>query len=248
MPNRMTCRCLLVESDARLLLVDTGFGTLDVEHPRRLGPLRAIMGLRLQPSDTAEARIAWLGFDPASVSDIAITHLDLDHTGGLADFPNARVHISAAELDAAEHRVSLTERLRYRPAHWSHQPKWAPKVPAASTPWCALPSIILPEPWDMIRLVSLPGHTRGHCGVAIPTTGGWLLHAGDSYYSRDELSAPFASMLLRLFRTTVDVAPNAAGRTLDALRALRDQPDLEIVCSHDPRETVKACESPASER
>ncbi len=37
--GRMVCHCLLVESSAGLVLVDTGFGVADVESPgRRLGP------------------------------------------------------------------------------------------------------------------------------------------------------------------------------------------------------------------
>jgi glyoxylase-like metal-dependent hydrolase (beta-lactamase superfamily II) len=30
--------------------------------------------------------------------------------------------------------------------------------------------------------VPLGGHVRGHCGVAVRTEGGWLLHAGDAYF------------------------------------------------------------------
>ena len=33
---------------------------------------------------------------------IVLTHLDLDHAGGLADFPQATVHVSATELRALQ--------------------------------------------------------------------------------------------------------------------------------------------------
>jgi glyoxylase-like metal-dependent hydrolase (beta-lactamase superfamily II) len=29
-------------------------------------------------------------------------------------------------------------------------------------------------------MIPLPGHTRGHCGIAIATPGGWLFHCGDA--------------------------------------------------------------------
>jgi glyoxylase-like metal-dependent hydrolase (beta-lactamase superfamily II) len=39
-----------------------------------------------------------------------------------------------------------------------------------------------------ILLIPLFGHTVGHCGVAVRGEGRWLLHAGDAYYLRVELS------------------------------------------------------------
>lgn len=41
-----------------------------------------------------------------------------------------------------------------------------------------------------IRLIPLPGHTLGHCGVAVQTEGRWFLHVGDAYYLRRELTDP----------------------------------------------------------
>ena len=38
------------------------------------------------------------------------------------------------------------------------------------------------------RLVPLPGHTLGHCGVAVWQGDRWLLHVGDAYYLRVELA------------------------------------------------------------
>jgi glyoxylase-like metal-dependent hydrolase (beta-lactamase superfamily II) len=39
------------------------------------------------------------------------------------------------------------------------------------------------------RLVPLFGHTHGHCGVAVRHGERWLLHVGDAYYLRAELSS-----------------------------------------------------------
>lgn len=38
-----------------------------------------------------------------------------------------------------------------------------------------------------IFLIPLPGHTLGHCGVAIQQRDNWIFHMGDTYYLRDEL-------------------------------------------------------------
>ena len=38
-----------------------------------------------------------LGLTAKSVTDIVLTHGDSDHVGGLADFPEAKVHLSIEE-------------------------------------------------------------------------------------------------------------------------------------------------------
>ena len=44
---------------------------------------------------------------------------------------------------------------------------------------------------DDVLLIPLRGHTRGHCGVAVRRpSGGWFLHAGDSYFSHGEKETP----------------------------------------------------------
>ena len=48
-----------------------------------------------------------LGLDPRDVRHIVVTHLDLDHAGGLADFPDAKVHLHAREHAAAMARTHV---------------------------------------------------------------------------------------------------------------------------------------------
>ena len=85
-PTEMVAHTLVVERPEGLLLVDTGFGRGDVEDPKRLGqPFRAMVRPALDPSETVHAQLLGLGLDPADVTDIALTHLDLDHAGGLSE-------------------------------------------------------------------------------------------------------------------------------------------------------------------
>ena len=113
----MCCHCLLIEGDDGLILVDSGLGVEDVNEPRRLGYLfNAMVRPRLDVAETALRQVADLGYRPGDVRHIVPTHLDLDHAGGLSDFPGAAVHVFAAELRAASHRATLGERNRYRKA------------------------------------------------------------------------------------------------------------------------------------
>jgi glyoxylase-like metal-dependent hydrolase (beta-lactamase superfamily II) len=123
-PTQIVAHCLLVERADGLLLVDTGFGTGDIARPARLG--RAfVTALRpvLDPAETALSRITALGHRADDVTDVVVTHLDPDHAGGLGDFPRARVHVFAAELEAARH-PTLRERPRYLAVQWAHGPQW----------------------------------------------------------------------------------------------------------------------------
>ena len=122
MPARLVAHCLLVERPEGLLLVDTGFGTADIADPKRLGqPFRALVGPVLDATETALARVTALGHRPEDVTDIVLTHLDLDHAGGIGDFPQARVHVDEDELDRAL-APPLRERPRYVQAQWVHGP------------------------------------------------------------------------------------------------------------------------------
>jgi glyoxylase-like metal-dependent hydrolase (beta-lactamase superfamily II) len=121
---RMICYCLLIEGADGLVLLDTGFGLDDIRNPRQLGrPFTAIVRPRLNVADAAITQIRALGFDPHDVRNIITTHLDLDHAGGLPDFPDAEVHLLGAELEAALH-PSWRDRPRYVAAHWAHGPRW----------------------------------------------------------------------------------------------------------------------------
>src|SRR5262245_32803362 len=95
--------CLLVETERDgLVLIDTGFGTRDVEGATRLrAAFRALAKPTLSHAETATAQVEALGYKPADVKHIVITHLDLDHAGGLADFSHAKVHLHAREHAAA---------------------------------------------------------------------------------------------------------------------------------------------------
>lgn len=235
-PPSLVAHCLLVERPAGLLLVDTGFGSGDVADPRRLGrPFVAAMRPALDPAETALAQVQRLGYDAADVTDIALTHLDLDHAGGLADFPRARVHVLGDELEAAIH-PRLRERARYVAAQWAHGPRWQRHRVAGDT-WFGLQSVTALD--DDVALVPLRGHSRGHCGVAVRRTGGWLLHAGDAYFSAGEKETPpSAPPGLRLFQAVMAVDDLARRHNQERLRELHAAHGAEVTIfsAHDPQE------------
>lgn len=116
------------------------------------------------------ATLATAGVDPASVTDIFISHAHGDHVAGLvtADgalmFPNASIHVSA--------------------------PEWASMK--AQAPLAALVTAITPKVVEfqpgaelvpgVVKAVAIDGHTPGHSGYAITSDGQSLLYIGDTMH------------------------------------------------------------------
>lgn len=233
----MVAHCLLVERPEGLLLVDTGFGAADCADPKRLGrPFRALVRPALDPAETAVAQVRALGHDPADVTDIALTHLDLDHVGGIGDFPDARVHVFGAELDAALEGLAR-ERLRYLPVQWAHGPRWV-RHEVGGDRWHGFGSVTALG--DDVLLVPLHGHTRGHCGVAVRRAdGGWLLHAGDSYFHTSEKQTPpTPPFTLRAFQRLMAADDRQRRANQERLRELHAAhgDEVTIFSAHDPSE------------
>ncbi|WP_458318894.1 MBL fold metallo-hydrolase [Mycolicibacterium brisbanense] len=234
----LVCHVLLVETDAGLVLVDTGFGTRDCADPAgRLGISRYLFRPALSPNETALHQVKDLGFDAADVRHIVVTHFDLDHIGGLADFPDAHVHVTAAEARGAVHAPSWRERLRYRAAQWTHGPKLVEHDPEGES-WRGFASAKpLAAIGDGIVLISLPGHTRGHAAVAVDAGHRWVLHAGDAFYHHGTLDRRSrVPLALRAQDALINYNRKQLRYNQERLSELygRADPDLLIVCAHDP--------------
>lgn len=218
-PPRMVAHCLLVEGPNGLTLVDTGFGTEDLAQKRMGKPFIALMGAALDPTETAVAQVRAAGYAVEDVTDVVVTHLDLDHAGGLGDFPKARVHVFADELAAARARKSPKEKNRYIEAQWAHGPSWVEHAVAGDS-WLGFDSVRAVS--EDVLLVPLRGHTRGHCGVAVKRpSGGWFLHAGDAYFSYGEKEQPPSCPGgLAFFQTLVQMDKKARLGNQERLRSL----------------------------
>lgn len=245
--GRMVCHCLLVELGDGLLLVDTGLGTHDLARPseRLGGAFVSITRPRFDPTETAVAQVERLGFQPRDVRHILVTHLDLDHAGGLSDFPDAEVHVAEGELDAALN-PRLVERGRYRAPQWVHRPRWKHHRvgPHDGERWHGFERVravdgLPPE----ILLVPLLGHTRGHHGIAIRRDDGWMLHAGDAYFHHGELERdPHCPAPLRAFQRLIAADDDARRGNRERLRALANDREarVRVFCAHDPLELDRA--------
>jgi glyoxylase-like metal-dependent hydrolase (beta-lactamase superfamily II) len=230
----VVCHVLLVEGPDGLVLVDTGFGLADVAAPaRRLGPVRHLLRPALDPEQTAVRQVERLGLRREDVRDVVLTHLDLDHVGGLADFPHARVHTTRAEADAAMRTPARRDRARYRPAQWEHGPHLVEHPPEGEG-WRGFPAARELVPG--LVLVPLPGHSRGHAAVAVDAGGHWVLHAGDAFYHHGTLDGARVPPVLRVMEAAIAQDRRRVAENHERLAELARQShdDLLVVCAHDP--------------
>lgn len=209
-----------------------------MSNPKRLGqPFRAAVRPRCDAFEPAVEQIKAMGLDPADVRHIIVTHLDLDHAGGLPDFPAAEVHVFADELATLDQSLSLRERGRQVRAQFAHGPKWASHT-VDGDEWFGFESVRLLPGIDLeIAMVPLAGHSAGHCGIAVNHGGGWLLHCGDAYFHHGEVETPHSCPAgLRIFQNIVGHDRRRRLENQERLRELAREhgSEVELICSHDP--------------
>ncbi|MEU3620757.1 MBL fold metallo-hydrolase [Streptomyces sp. NPDC006872] len=248
--RHLVCHVLLLETEhSGLVLIDTGLGTADYADPiARLGAdfVRGYARPEIDDSLAAVHQIRGLGLDPKDVRHIVQTHLDLDHVGGLSDFPNAAVHVHETELEMAVRRPSFKARRRYRPGMWAHGPDWR-TYRHGGEEWFGFDAVreLRGLPPDIL-LVPLFGHTHGHCGVAVGKGGEWILAAGDAYFDAREIKQPRRRCAPgpALFQMAVTTEFASRRQNQDRLRALHaDHPEIEIFAAHEPFEYLRLLDS-----
>jgi glyoxylase-like metal-dependent hydrolase (beta-lactamase superfamily II) len=237
----MVAHCLLVETERDgLVLVDSGFGTRDLEGKTGLPRMfKSLVGPTLDPAEPAIAQVVALGFKPEDVRHVVVTHLDLDHAGGISDFPHAKVHLHQREHIAATTRPTRRERERYLAAHWAHGPKWEVYAEDGDT-WRGLPAVTKLRGIDAdIGLLPMHGHTRGHSAVIVKAGARWKVHAGDAYFHRHAVDGSNQKVPsgFSTFETLVQIDKAQRRASAAALRQLRaSYDDLDLFCAHDPVE------------
>ena len=123
-----------------------------------------------------------LGIASRDVKRVVLTHLHMDHDGGLAHFPESEILVASGELKTARGYLG---RLRgYLPHRW---PSWFDPKPlnlAAESfgPFAA--SRRLTQAGDVVA-VATPGHTADHISVVVQDGGIDYFLAGDTSYNED---------------------------------------------------------------
>src|SRR6266566_5031387 len=166
----------VIEHPEGLIVVDTG-ETARVAEPGYFPWWHPYykLGLRewVRPEEEIGAQLRALGFAPADVRWVLLTH-----------FHRSEILVSRTEYQAASgFRGQLSG---YLPQHW---PTWfAPHViDFASQPFGPFPSSYPLTRSGDVQLVPTPGHTSGHYSVIVLEDEHALFFAGDTSYTQQLL-------------------------------------------------------------
>jgi glyoxylase-like metal-dependent hydrolase (beta-lactamase superfamily II) len=140
---------------------------------------KVITELPFDPNEAAVSRICQLGYKSEDVKHIILTHMHFDHISGLADFPNAKIHVHKREYDAfIDGKILHWDEFAYIPRYIAHKPEFI-LYETIDSKWYDFDAIRLPFEPEMY-FIPLFGHSHGQCGVAVKTSTGWFFHAADS--------------------------------------------------------------------
>jgi glyoxylase-like metal-dependent hydrolase (beta-lactamase superfamily II) len=216
-PHPMDYFMWLLRRGADVILVDTGYDA--AEGARRARPILLDPGEALAP----------FGLAPADVTTLICTHLHYDHAGGLHLFPNARIHLQAAEMAYATGPCMCHDALRM-PYTGDHVCEAVRRLYAGQVVFHDGEA----EVAEGVTVHRIGGHSRGLQAVRVRTEAGWLCLASDAaHFYENALAA-------KPFPIVVDVEDMLAG--FATLRRLASAPGL-IVPGHDP--LVRALFPPA---
>jgi len=234
---------VLIERDHDLVLFDTGIGTRieqEMRPPIYWGNLffhRCVMRTRFDPQrDALVQQLPRLGFKPADVKHVIISHLHWDHAGGMRDFPQAHFFVGRREWEFVS---NLSGGPLFKNAFIKEQFCEAgldielietdPREPFKNFP----ASRDLFGDGSMI-MIDLPGHSPGLMGLYVTMPSGRrFLFSADSFYFPEGLEQKKSKSAL--MQSLVSESPEAAA-SLDRIHELMtSDPQLEIVGSHDYR-------------
>lgn len=229
---KVPCPTFLIRHpSAGALLVDTGLHpSIAADPAENFGGLGARFGKpSLEPGADVPSRLRERGIDPNELPLVVMTHLHLDHTSAIAEFPNSIFVVSEVEWRFATSGPSPTLN-GYRRAHFDYAFDYRTvdfdraDVDSYAT---------FGRSFDLfgdgsVRLAYTPGHSAGHISVVARLREHDFVIGGDVVYTAAQLDG------------TAPLAPRPFDRhnymrSLQELRLFRREfPSAIVTPGHDP--------------
>jgi glyoxylase-like metal-dependent hydrolase (beta-lactamase superfamily II) len=212
-----------IEHPEGVIVVDTGAAAHLKSLPRWHPYFRFAVRFDIEPEQEVGPQLRGLGIGARDVKTVVLTHLHIDHDGGLAHFPDSRILASAGEIARASGSGGAV--LGYLPKRW---PKWFAPEPLAWQPTACGPfasSAPISAAGDVIA-VPTPGHTPNHLSVVVRDGDHEIMLAGDASYLESTM----------LSGTVDGVSPDetVAAATLARIREFCSQRPVVYLPAHDP--------------
>jgi glyoxylase-like metal-dependent hydrolase (beta-lactamase superfamily II) len=216
-------RCLLIEHDAGLVLIDTGAGNKENEK------FHDIYGVENRGSNGGtqlEEGLQQLGVKPTDISVVINSHLHFDHAGGnttrtpdgktLPTFPKARYVVQAGEYDYATHTNERTAA-----SYFPHN--FVPVRESGQFDFVTGEREIVAG----ISVMPTPGHVPHHQGIRLESDGEVAFYIADLAPTTAHLPLPWIM--------GYDVEPLVTLETKRRVLARAVEEEWLIVFEHDAR-------------
>ena len=213
-----------IEHPEGVIVVDTGQGAHLRESALSLHPyVRWEVAFQIEREEEIGPQLRNLGIGPKDVKKVILTHLHMDHDGGLAHFPDSQILVTPGELQTASGWAGTMR--GYIPYRW---PKWFDPKPLhlAAEPFGPFArSRRVTDAGDVVA-VATPGHTADHVSVLVQDGNTTVFLAGDTSYNE--------ALMLGGVVDGVSADEQVSRATLDATRALVQNRPTVYLPTHDP--------------
>jgi len=204
---------LLQTTQGQNILIDTGFPAkyaVDAEKATQEDNLESFgRVVSLTDENLPAGQLAKIGLQPSDIDILIMTHTDIDHVGGIGDFPQAKIVIHKDERAFAA------------PRYWQDQ---------SPIPWPKNEYQLIDRDIELcpgLTLFSTPGHAPGHLSLLVQ-----LAEQGAVLLTCDAISRP--AELVDGFNGAWNegLAQSSAQRLMEIAR----QEEAWVVYGHDPEQ------------
>jgi glyoxylase-like metal-dependent hydrolase (beta-lactamase superfamily II) len=208
----------LIQHPQGNMLYDTGLARECLEDPdKHWGIVAKSYQFKFSKEQYITERLATVGIKPDDIKYVVMSHLHMDHTGGLREFPKAKILVQRREMEwaytadwyqkAAYVRADFDQKLKYEYIEGLEQNPYDVFGDGSVTVW------------------RTPGHTPGHQSVLVklPESGSFML-TQDAIYTSEILNK----------KVLPGVCWNneEAVKSIKMIQHMRDN-GVNIVCGHD---------------
>ena len=202
-----------VETDNGWVLFDTGCDPRVGEDPVGVwGRLASAFQIDMTEEDHLVSRLASLGLGPTDIRHVVVSHLHMDHAGGMQFFPESTIHVQTTEMRHGMYPDHISaagfvrtdfdrSELTYELAEGDFE--------------------VVPGVWAIFT----PGHSPGHQSLLVQLPSGPFLITGDAAYEHRQLE--------RCIPPPVACDDAQAVYSLKRLRGMQLRDDVHVIVSHD---------------
>ncbi len=231
-PNVVPVPAFLIRHpSAGPILVDTGLHpSIATDGKENFGGTSNRFGKpSLQPGEDVPAQLRSRGLDPNEIPIVVMTHLHIDHTSAISEFPNSTFIVSEPEwIEATTGSGGLLKGYRRQHVDYAFEYRTVDFNRANVDSYASFGRTFDLFGDGSIRLAFTPGHSAGHMSLVCRLAKHDFVIGGDAMYLLDQL----------LGKAALPPRPEDAHnyrRSLQELKLFHSQfPDAVITPGHDP--------------